>query len=171
MRVIGLDPGSRVTGFGVIESDGAAFRHIESGNVRLPDTDLADRLRIIFEQLSGIIRTNPAAGNGHRESVYGPQRTISPHPGPGPGRGPGGRGSNSGVEVVEYSALQVKQATVGRGKAAKQQVQHMVRVLLGLQKRPPADTADALACAICHINTAQGMARINSGINMGRWRV
>jgi crossover junction endodeoxyribonuclease RuvC len=49
---------------------------------------------------------------------------------------------------------------VGRGKAAKQQVQHMVRVLLGLQKKPAADTADALACAICHINTAQGLARL-----------
>ena len=166
MRVIGLDPGSRVTGFGVIESDGTAFHHIESGNMRLPDTDLADRLRIIFEQLSGVIeRTRPQvmaiekvfmARNAQSALILGQARGAALV-----------AAANSGVEVVEYSALQVKQATVGRGKAAKQQVQHMVRVLLALQKRPPADTADALACAICHINTAQGMARISSGISIG----
>ena len=159
MRVIGLDPGSRVTGFGVIESDGAAFLHIESGNVRLPDTDLAERLRIIFEQLTGIIeRTRPQvmaiekvfmARNAQSALTLGQARGAALV-----------AAANSGIEVVEYSALQVKQATVGRGKAAKQQVQHMVRVLLGLQKKPAADTADALACAICHINTAQGLARL-----------
>jgi len=159
MRVIGLDPGSRVTGFGVIESDGAEFRHIESGNVRLPDTDLAERLRIIFEQLTGIIeRTRPQvmaiekvfmARNAQSALILGQARGAALV-----------AASNSGIEVVEYSALQVKQATVGRGKAAKQQVQHMVRVLLGLQKKPAADTADALAGAISHINAAQGLARI-----------
>lgn len=159
MRVIGLDPGSRVTGFGVIESDGAALRHIESGNVRLPDTDLADRLRIIFEQLTGIIeRTRPQvmaiekvfmARNAQSALTLGQARGAALV-----------AAATSGIEVAEYSALQVKQATVGRGKAAKQQVQHMVRVLLELQKKPAADTADALACAICHINTAQGLARL-----------
>jgi len=163
MRVIGLDPGSRVTGFGVIELDGAAFRHIESGNVRLPDTELADRLRIIFQQLTGIIeRTRPRvmavekvfmARNAQSALTLGQARGAALV-----------AAAINGVEVVEYSALQVKQATVGRGKAAKQQVQHMVRVLLALPKAPPVDTADALACAICHLNTAQGMARLKTGL-------
>ena len=71
------------------------------------------------------------------------------------------------MEVAEYSALQVKQATVGRGKAAKQQIQHMVRVLLALPSLPPADTADALACAICHCNTEQGARRLKAGLAAG----
>ena len=78
--------------------------------------------------------------------------------------------ASNNVEVVEYSALQVKQSTVGHGKAAKQQVQHMVRVLLGLQSNPPADTADALACAICHINSARGKAMLSARMAAGMAR-
>lgn len=166
MRVIGLDPGSRVTGFGVIEKQGTAFRHIESGNVRLPDRDLAERLRIIFERLSEVIQgTRPdvmavekvfLARNPQSALVLGQARGVALV-----------AAANHGLEVVEYSALQVKQATVGRGKADKRQVQHMVRILLGLDRPPPLDTADALACAICHLNTAQGVARLSAGISAG----
>lgn len=166
MRVLGLDPGSRVTGFGVIEMEGNAFRHIESGNLRLPDAELCERLRIIFERLTAIIeRTRPNVMAVEKVFMArNPQSALTL----GQARGAAlVAAANLGIEVVEYSALQVKQATVGRGKAAKQQVQHMVRVLLGLQKLPPSDTADALACAICHCNTAQGAKRLQAGLVMG----
>lgn len=165
MRVIGLDPGSRVTGFGVIETQGASFRCIDSGNIRLSEQTLALRLHTIFKRLSEVIeRTQPdvmvvekvfMARNAQSALTLGQARgvvlVVAAH---------------YGLDVVEYSALQVKQALVGKGKAAKQQVQHMVRVLLALQQAPPLDTADALACAICHINTAQGMTRIKSGLSI-----
>ena len=73
-------------------------------------------------------------------------------------------GVDAGLEVVEYTALQIKQAVVGRGKAAKQQVQHMVRVLAGLYDPLSADQADALACAICHVNTSRGQQRLAAGV-------
>ena len=166
MRVMGLDPGSRVTGFGVIEIDGRAFSHIESGNVRLNGHTLAQRLHAIFDRLSAVIvRTQPEvmvvervfmAHNAKSALTLGQARgaaiVVAAH---------------HGLEVEEYTALQVKQAVVGHGKAAKQQVQHMVRVLLGLRQAPAVDTADALACAICHANHAYGAARRKSGIGVG----
>lgn len=166
MRVIGLDPGSRITGFGVIETDGMTFRHIESGNVRLKDTLLAPRLHVIFCRLSEVIqRTQPEvmavekvfmARNAKSALILGQARgaaiVVAAH---------------HGLNVEEYSALQVKQAVVGHGKAAKQQVQHMVRVLLGLPQPPAADTADALACAICHANNAFGARRLKSTVQVG----
>lgn len=166
MRVIGLDPGSRVTGFGVIEINGDAFHHIESGNIRLPDWTLAERLRLIFERLSEVVqRVQPEvmavekvfmARNVQSALTLGHARGVALLV-----------AANNGMEIVEYSALQVKQATVGKGKAAKQQVQHMVRVLLGLQQPPPLDTADALACAICHLNTTKGVARLGARVSAG----
>ncbi len=166
MRVIGLDPGSRITGFGVIEIDGTAFHHIESGNVRLKDDVLALRLHVIFNRLSEVIeRTRPEvmavekvfmARNAQSALTLGQARgaaiVVAAH---------------HGLGVEEYSALQVKQAVVGHGKAAKQQVQHMVRILLGLKQPPAMDAADALACAICHANHAHGAARLQSGIRIG----
>jgi crossover junction endodeoxyribonuclease RuvC len=163
VRVIGLDPGSRITGFGVIELDGGTFRHIESGNLRLPDSELPERLRIIFQELNEIIeRTRPRvmavervfmARNAQSALTLGQARGAALV-----------AAANRGVEVVEYSALQVKRATVGQGRAAKQQVQHMVRVLLALPVMPAADAADALACAICHCHTSQGASRLRSGL-------
>ena len=166
MRVIGLDPGSRVTGFGVIETDGTSFRHIESGNVRLSDLDLAERLHEIFEKVSQVIeRTQPKVMSIERVFMA---RNAQSALTLGQARGAAIVAAvNHGLDIQEYSALQVKQAVVGRGRAAKQQVQHMVRILLGLQQTPPLDTADALACAICHLNTTQGSARIKSGIAAG----
>lgn len=165
MRVIGLDPGSRVTGFGVIENHKGGFQHIESGNIRLPDYSLPERLRIIFEGLSEVVeRSQPQvmavekvfmARNAQSAIILGQARGVAIVV-----------AANHGLEVVEYSALQVKQALVGQGKAGKQQVQHMVRVLLGLRKAPALDTADALACAICHLNTAQGTARLRRAANV-----
>ena len=159
MRVLGIDPGSRITGFGVVEAADGTLRHIESGGIQLPDRPLGERLQIIYHQLAELIRrTRPQlmaveqvfiARNARSALVLGHARGAAIL-----------AGTNNRLEVVEYSALQVKQAVVGRGRAAKQQVQHMVRVLLGLQTEPAEDIADALACAICHLNHAQGRNRI-----------
>ena len=70
---------------------------------------------------------------------------------------------NHGLPISEYSALEIKRSVVGTGSAAKEQVQHMVRVLLGMDYKPPVDAADALACAICHLHTAEGERRVQSG--------
>lgn len=163
MRVLGIDPGSRVTGFGVIEIDGPEYRHVHSGTIQLPASDLGQRLGQIHRQLRVIIaETQPEvmavekvflARNAKSALVLGHARGAAIV-----------AGVDAGLEIVEYTALQIKQAVVGRGKAAKQQVEHMVRVLVGLRDPLSADRADALACAICHANTARGRQRLAAGI-------
>jgi len=158
MRVMGIDPGSNVTGWGVVEARGAGLHHIDSGAVRLPRSPISERLLMIHEQLrEAISRTQPDAIAVEKVFVARNARSALTL---GQARGAalvacGGLCS----AVVEYSALEIKQAVVGRGRADKQQVQHMVRVLLGLRETPQVDTADALACAVCHINHARSRAR------------
>lgn len=161
MRVMGIDPGSVITGWGVVESRGAALHYIDSGMIRPPRTGVSERLLVIFEQVREAIRVNrPDAIAVEKVFVARNARSALTL---GQARGAalvacGGLCDS----VVEYSALQIKQAVVGRGRADKRQVQHMMRVLLGLREAPQADTADALACAVCHINHARSGARYAS---------
>lgn len=158
MRVMGIDPGSRITGWGVVEARGATLRHVDSGAIRLPRALISERLLLIFDQLRRAIRANQpdaiavekvfVARNAHSALVLGQAR----------GAALVACGELCGT-VVEYSALQIKQAVVGNGRADKQQVQHMMRMLLDLAESPQADTADALACAVCHVNHARSRAR------------
>lgn len=159
MRVLGIDPGSRITGFGVVEAGRDGLRCVDSGAIRLGSGPLSDRLHQIYQRLAAVIAaTGPdcmavekvfLASNPQSALVLGQARGAAMV-----------LGANRGLDVVEYSALQIKQAVVGKGKAAKPQVQHMVRVLLGLRQTPGADSADALACAICHINHHTGALQI-----------
>lgn len=163
LRVLGIDPGSRTTGFGIVDSRAADILYVEHGCLRLPRADLARRLSALYAHLSEVIeRLRPEvvaiekvfmARNAQSALLLGQARGAAVV-----------AAANCGVDVVEYSALEVKQAVVGRGRADKQQVQHMVRVLLGLAETPSADAADALACAICHINTAHTTARRKQGL-------
>lgn len=163
MRVLGIDPGSRVTGFGVVEAQAGELRHIDSGQISLSNHELAQRLCLIYRRLEEVIREHGPqtmaiekiflARNPQSALVLGQARGAAIV-----------AGAANDLEVVEYSALQVKQSVVGRGKAAKQQVQHMVRVLLGLRTEPAADCADALACAICHLNHSHGRDRLRRGL-------
>ena len=163
MRVLGIDPGSRVTGFGVVEAEAGELRHIESGQINLSNHELARRLCMIYQRLEEVIREHGPqimaiekvflARNPQSALVLGQARGAAIV-----------AGAANDLEVVEYSALQVKQSVVGRGKAAKQQVQHMVRVLLGLRGEPTPDCADALACAICHLNHSHGRDRLQRGL-------
>ncbi|MGE5640616.1 MAG: crossover junction endodeoxyribonuclease RuvC [Clostridia bacterium] len=149
MRILGIDPGLRITGFGVIESQGGNLRYVTSGCVKSGAGDTAARLKAILEGLNEIIAEH-APREVAIERVFvnvNPQSTLAL----GQARGTAICAAVlAGLPVAEYTALQVKQSVVGHGKAGKPQVQHMVKRLLGLEGDPAADAADALACAICH---------------------
>jgi crossover junction endodeoxyribonuclease RuvC len=138
-----------VTGFGVIESSGNNLLYVTSGCVKSGSGELAERLKVILEGLNGVIAEHgPAVVAVEKVFVNAnPQSTLAL----GQARGTAICAAVlAGLPVAEYTALQVKQAVVGHGHAAKEQVQEMVKRLLALQGSPAADAADALACAICH---------------------
>ena len=170
-RVLGIDPGLRATGYGVLERVGQQLVYVTSGVIRTPDADLPDRLKCIFDNLGEVIAE-------HRpeqvavEKVFvnvNPESTLLL----GQARGAAICAAvTCGLPVSEYTALQVKQAVVGNGHAAKEQVQEMVRRLLNLAADPSADAADALACAICHAHGGQGLGRLaTAGYRMRRGRL
>src|SRR5438309_10327805 len=170
VRILGIDPGLRVTGFGVIEKNGASLSYIASGCVKSGDADLADRLKTILAGLREII------GEHRPQQVALEKVFVNVNPAStlalGQARGTAICAAvDAGLPVSEYSALQVKQAVVGNGHAKKEQVQEMVKRLLGLAGAPPADAADALACAICHAHGGQGLcAIVTRGFRVQRGR-
>ncbi len=156
-RILGLDPGLRITGFGVVDKLGTQLRYVASGCIRTRDGELPGRLKTLLDG----VREVAAAYTPDQvaiEKVFvnvNPQSTLLL----GQARGAVICGAVSlDLPVHEYTALQVKQAVVGYGKAAKEQVQHMVQRLLELDGSPSADAADALACAICHAHGGQGLS-------------
>lgn len=172
VRILGIDPGLRVTGFGVLEKSGQKLAYVTSGCIRTDqDADLPERIRTILEgltQLIAEIRPQQVAV----EKVFvnvNPQSTLLL----GQARGAAICAAVIGsLPVAEYTALQVKQAVVGNGHARKEQVQEMVRRLLKLPGDPSPDAADALACAICHAHGGQGLGRLaTSGYRMKRGRL
>jgi len=157
MRILGIDPGSRITGFGVVQIlRNGRIEYIASGCVRVPQGNLADKLKTVHDGVAEIIKTyQPTvlaiekvfmACNADSALKLGQARGAAIL-----------AGANQALEVAEYTALQIKRAAVGKGHAGKQQVQHMVKALLGLSAAPQADAADALACAICHAHHAVGL--------------
>ena len=172
VRILGIDPGLRVTGFGVLEKSGQKLAYVTSGCIRTDqDADLPERIRTILEGLSQLIsemRPQQVAV----EKVFvnvNPQSTLLL----GQARGAAICAAVIGnLPVAEYTALQVKQAVVGNGHARKEQVQEMVRRLLKLPGDPSPDAADALACAICHAHGGQGLGKLaTSGYRMKRGRL
>ncbi|PIQ12476.1 MAG: crossover junction endodeoxyribonuclease RuvC [Hydrogenophilales bacterium CG_4_9_14_3_um_filter_59_35] len=159
MRILGIDPGLRVTGFGVIDKLGQQLVYIASGCIRTPAGELPQRLKSIIDGLGEVI----AAYSPEQVAVekvfvnVNPQSTLLL----GQARGAAICAAIlKDLPVAEYTALQVKQAVVGNGHAAKEQVQDMVRRLLKLEGDPQADAADALACAICHAHGGQGLGKL-----------
>lgn len=162
MRVIGVDPGSSTTGYGVIDSDGRHYELVEYAGICGPKhLSFAERLLTISLKLEEVIeRLNPTACAV--EDTFFAMNVKSALK-LGQARGAVLVASaRSRVEVFEYSPLEIKSALVGYGRAEKQQVQEMVRVLLGMKTVPePLDASDALAVAICHINIASTRAKFN----------
>lgn len=172
VRILGIDPGLRVTGFGVLEKSGQKLVYVTSGCIRTDqDADLPERIRTILEGLSELIaemRPQQVAV----EKVFvnvNPQSTLLL----GQARGAAICAAVIGnLPVSEYTALQVKQAVVGNGHARKEQVQEMVRRLLKLPGDPSPDAADALACAICHAHGGMGLGKLATrGFRMKRGRL
>lgn len=171
MRILGIDPGLRVTGFGVIEKTGQHLAYVASGCIRTPAGELPQRLKSIVEGLNEVIAAY-FPDQAAVEKVFvnvNPQSTLLL----GQARGAAICAAiMKDLPVAEYTALQVKQAVVGRGKAAKEQVQEMVKRLLHLEGDPQADAADALACAICHAHGGQGLGKLaTAGFRMKNGRL
>jgi len=152
MRILGIDPGLRVTGYGVIERFGPGLTYVASGTIRIPAGGaLPERLKTILDGLAEVIATYQP-GSAVIEKVFvntNPQSTLLL----GQARGAAICALVlARLPVAEYTALQIKQAVAGHGKAQKSAVQEMVRRLLKLSGTPGSDSADALAAAICHTN-------------------
>ena len=169
MKILGIDPGLRVTGYGVIEKQARGLKYITSGCIKSPDGELPDRLKNILDSVQEVIRLY-SPNEVAVEKVFvnvNPQSTLLL----GQARGADICGAVlHGLPVSEYTSLQVKQAVVGNGHAQKEQVQEMVKRLLVLPGYPSADAADALACAICHAHGGElgGMATRGYRVKGGR---
>jgi len=166
MRILGIDPGTRITGYGIIDAAGNRLGHVGNGTIRTETgSDLALRLKVIHQGLAKIIvQFKPEAVAV--EQVFLAKNAMSALK-LGHARGVALlAGVIAGLPVFEYSALQVKSAVVGYGKADKNQVQRMVCTLLGLSLAPPQDASDALAVAICHAHsrTAPVFSERNSSV-------
>jgi crossover junction endodeoxyribonuclease RuvC len=160
MRILGIDPGLRRTGFGVIDVKGSQLCYIASGTIVVPsDRSLAARLKVILDNIRKVAHeTQPDVAA--LEIVFlntNPASTLLL----GQARGAALCAlADCSLEVSEYTALQIKKSVVGTGRAAKEQVQAMVQRLLHLDGVPACDSADALACAICHAHISPLLERL-----------
>lgn len=153
-RILGIDPGSRRTGFGVIEVRGGRAVYVVSGHLRTEGDSLPERLKSIYEGISQIV-TEYSPGELAIEKVFVRQNVDSALK-LGQARGVAICAAvMQGLPVFEYSPNEIKLAITGKGHAGKEQIQFMVRTLLNLPGLPQQDAADALACALCHRNTRQ----------------
>lgn len=164
MRVIGLDPGLQRTGWGVIETTGSRLRYVACGVVKsTADKPLAERLESIFEGLRDVIASHHPFEAAVEETVVNKNALSSLKLGHA-------RGavllaaSTSGLGVSEYAAKRVKRAVTGTGGATKEQIIHMVGILLPGAGKPVADAADALAVAICHANQAATQRQVSKRV-------
>ena len=161
MRILGIDPGYAILGYGIIEMRGNRFKVIDYGTVTTDaGMEMPDRLKVLYNSLMELIgRFEPEVAsveelffntNAKTAILVGQARGVALL-----------ACSNSGLEIAEYTPLQIKQALVGNGRAEKKQVQFMVKTILNLKEAPkPDDTADALAAAICHGHSAGARNRL-----------
>lgn len=158
--ILGIDPGSRITGYGIIRVVANKAEYVGSGCIRAQDENLASRLHNVFTGVTEIIRQFGPTEFAI-EQVFMAKNADSALK-LGQARGAAiVAGTSHALPVFEYSARQIKQSVVGTGSADKTQVQHMVTYLLKLSKTPQADAADALAVALCHLHTEQSMIRMS----------
>ncbi len=158
-RILGIDPGSRLTGYGIIEMHAGRAIWVGSGCIRIKGDDLASRLRVLVEGLADIL-------DQHRPTTVAVEQVFMHRNADSALKLGQARGAAISVvagrhlPVYEYTPTQIKKAIVGKGNAAKAQVQHMVKAMLGLSHLPQEDAADALAVALCHAHTAQTLSRM-----------
>ena len=152
IRILGIDPGSVKTGYGIIESNGQQSHYVDSGYIKLSRDSLALKLGQIYSEINSIIISSKPEHMAV-EQVFLSKNAASALK-LGHARGAAmTAGVNSNILVFEYSARAVKQSTVGYGAASKEQIQHMILRLLNIRKVLQEDEADALAVALCHAHT------------------
>lgn len=157
--ILGIDPGSRITGYGVIKQIGSKFEYVASGCIRVQGDELAPRLQQVFDGVSEII-------NQFSPTLFAIEQVFVAKNADSALKLGQARGAaivaatNRQLPVAEYSARQIKQAVVGKGSADKTQVQHMITYLLKLTAAPQADAADALAVALCHGHSNQSLLKL-----------
>lgn len=154
MRILGIDPGTGILGFGVVDVQGSKVQMVDAGVIRTPvKEDDAVRLLTIYEELTDIIANTRPAVMSVEKLFFA--RNVTTAMTVAQARGVVLLcGHQAGLEIFEYTPMQIKQAVTGYGKADKKQIQEMVRVLLKLKEVPkPDDCADALAAALTHINS------------------
>ncbi len=170
--IIGIDPGSRLTGYGIIEKEGNTLRFVDAGTIRTESQDIPDRLKRIFAGIDRIVKFHQPT-EAAVEQVFMAQNPDSALK-LGQARGAAIAALvNLDLAVSEYTARQIKQSVVGYGAADKEQVQMMVMKLLNLSVKPQSDAADALAAAICHAHASGSlnkMAVLNALGGMARGR-
>ncbi len=168
-RILGVDPGSRITGYGIIDFDGERSVHVASGCIKTADGELPQRLGMIFTGLAEVIDTYLPQEMAVEKVFL--NRNADSALKLGQARGAAVvAGVERALPVFEFTATQIKQSIVGRGHADKGQVQHMVKILLCLRETPPVDAADALAVALCHGHMSTGFAKVASGVTSRRRR-
>lgn len=151
-RILGIDPGSRTTGYGLIESDPGVLRFVACGVIRTTvNMPFSYRLNQIFLGINEVIQLNGPTAAAVEDVFLATNPRSALKLGQARGAAVVAVMQNN-LEVADYSAKQIKLAVAGYGQAGKEQVQHMVRSLLGLSRSPSSDAADALAVAICHAN-------------------
>jgi crossover junction endodeoxyribonuclease RuvC len=170
MRILGIDPGLRTTGFGVIDVDGTRLVYVGSGTVTTDSAgtrQLPARLKVLYDGVRELT-THYRPSCASVEIVFvnvNPQSTLLL----GQARGAAITALVAGdLSIAEYTALQMKKAIVGRGQARKEQVQAMVARLLGLPGLPGKDAADALGLAVCHAHASRTFAAIDAATTRGR---
>ncbi len=169
--ILGIDPGSRVTGYGLINVVGNRQEYVDSGCIKTTDkATLPERLDVIFSSVTQLI-------NQHVPDEVAIERIFMSRSAESALKLGHARGVamvaavNQGLPIFEYEARKVKQAIVGSGDGTKDQIQHMVMTLLQLPGKPQSDAADALAIAICHINTSHNLARMAGAKRFRRGRL
>ena len=168
--ILGIDPGSRKTGFGIINYVSGRSEYVTSGVIRLPGGELPERLRIIYASVTELVELHGPTELAIEQVFLAKSAGSALKLGQARGAAIVACVARD-MEVAEYSARQIKQSVVGTGAADKSQVQHMVKVLLKLAAEPQEDAADALAAALCHAHTRQSLINMSGAKSVRRRRL
>jgi crossover junction endodeoxyribonuclease RuvC len=171
IRILGIDPGSRITGYGIIDTDGRRNIYVGSGCVKVAENSIGEKIKTIFDEISTLVATEKPAELAIEKVFMHRNADSALKLGQARGAAICAVTAHS-LPVFEYTPAQIKQSVVGKGNAEKRQVQHMVKFLLNLPAMPQADAADALAAALCHANTKNTLAHMHGvrGMRGGRFR-
>lgn len=168
--ILGIDPGSVKTGFGIINYVSGRSEYVTSGVIRLPAVALPERLKVIFDSVSELVELHSPQELSIEQVFMAKNAGSALKLGQARGAAIVACASRD-MSVAEYSARQIKQSVVGTGAANKAQVQHMVKILLKLSAQPQEDAADALAAALCHAHTQQSMINMAGAKSIRRRRL